>query len=147
MCDIFVDTIGKPLPPTTMNLMQLSRRATFAFCGYANQYERHGMEDDGALGKTLSFNAKGEWHTIPSDDHAVYAPRIEFLRSTGVVLDRGHPPRSRVNTGLEPTASAIWAEPAPDGGVLHAWHCLHLSSSTPAINAQRAGQILPLSHP
>jgi hypothetical protein len=37
-----------------------------------------------------------------------------------VVLDRGNPPGAAVHTGPDPATSALWAEPAPAGGVLHA---------------------------
>src|SRR4029450_6459341 len=64
-----------------------------------------------------------------------------------VVLDRCNPPGSAVDTGLDAAASALWAEPAPAGGVLHPWHRLHLSPRAPAINAQRVGPILSSPYP
>ena len=52
-----------------------------------------------------------------------------------------------VDPGLDAAASAIRAEPAAAGGVLHARRGLHLPSSPASITAQRVGQILPSSHP
>jgi hypothetical protein len=51
------------------------------------------------------------------------------------------------DAGLDPAASALWAQHAPAGGLLHARRGLHLSPSAAAINAQRVGAILPSSRP
>ena len=51
------------------------------------------------------------------------------------------------DTGLDPAASALRAEPAAAGGVLHARRGRHLPSSPASIIAQRVGAILPSSHP
>src|SRR5712691_562643 len=65
----------------------------------------------------------------------------------GVVLDRGNPSGSAVDTCLDAAARALRAERVADGGLLHAQDALHVSPSAPPIHAQRVGPILPLSYP
>src|SRR2546421_8093738 len=64
-----------------------------------------------------------------------------------VVLDRRDPPGSAGDPSPDPATSALWAEPAPAGSVLHAWCGLDLQSSPASITAQRVGAILPSPHP
>ena len=54
---------------------------------------------------------------------------------------------SIVDPGLDAAASAIRAEPAAAGGLLHARCGLRLSPRTPSIAAQRVSAILLSSHP
>src|SRR5207237_4979322 len=64
--------------------------------------------------------------------HGAHLARLasphDVIADGGVVLNRRDPPRSAVDTGLDAAASALWAEPAPTGGVLHARCGLHLPS-------------------
>jgi len=54
----------------------------------------------------------------------------------GVVLDRRDAPRSAVDASVDPAASAIRAEPALAGGLLHAGRGLYLPPSAATITAQ-----------
>jgi len=59
---------------------------------------------------------------VPGADLGGLASPHDIDADRRVVLDRGNPPRAAVDTGLDAAASALWAEPAPAGGVLHARH-------------------------
>ena len=63
-----------------------------------------------------------------------------------VVLDWGNPPGAAVDPRLDPAASALRAERAADGGVVHVQHRLYLSSSAAPINAQWVGPFVLLSY-
>src|SRR5215470_8358612 len=65
--------------------------------------------------------------------------------TTTEVLNWRDAPRATVDARPDPAASALWAEPAPAGGVLYAGSGLHLPPSAATITAQRGSQILPLS--
>ena len=64
-----------------------------------------------------------------------------------MVLDWRDAPRSAIDAGADPAASALRAESALAGGVLHAGRGLDLPPRAATITAQRGGQILPLSCP
>src|SRR5499427_10821450 len=90
---------------------------------------------------------RGGHGRVPGAHLAGLASSHGVVPHSGVVLDRGNPPGSAGDTGLDAAASAVWAEPAAPGGILHARHRLSLSTGAAAITAQRVRQILPSSYP
>ena len=77
---------------------------------------------------------------VPGAHLAGLASSYGLIPDRGVVLDRGDPPGSAVDAGLDFTTSALWAERVAAGGVLDTRCVLHLSPSATSINAQRVAR-------
>src|SRR3989442_9341249 len=83
--------------------------------------------------RRATWQGRGGHGRVPGTHLAGLASSHRLVTDGTVVLDRGNAPGSAVDPGLDAAASALRAEPAAPGGLLHARHRLYLSTSAASI--------------